>query len=86
METWSHLCNSNNVFYTLPLTEECKICRLSHQVQSLRFQGYDPKPLINVTKKSEQESLRRRVAALFLPRVTPKIIDENQHDYYDRQG
>lgn len=86
METWSHLCNSDNVFYNLPLKQVCR-CGLSHQVQSLRYEGFSPSPLIPTKKKAENLPLRRRVAALFMPKATPrKITDENQHDYYDRQG
>jgi len=85
METWSHLCSSDNVFYTLPLKQICN-CGLSHQVQSLRYEGYKPMPLIKRTTKESSLPIRRRIAALFLPKELPTKIDENQHDYYDRQG
>lgn len=86
MNTWSHLCGVNDNFINLPLTQVCETCGLSQQVQALRYHGYDPKPLIPVKKKTENAPLRKRVAALLLPKVTPTTIDENQHDYYDRQG
>jgi hypothetical protein len=86
MNTWSHLCGINDSFTNLPVEKVCDNCGLSHQVQALRYQGYDPKPLMPIKKKVESSPLRRRVAALLLPKVTPTTIDENQHDYYDRQG
>ena len=84
METWSHLCSSDNVFYTLPLKKICS-CGLSHQVQSLRYEGYG---IIPAATRAKEPSLpiRRRIAALLLPKELPTKIDENQHDYYDRQG
>jgi hypothetical protein len=85
METWAHLCNTNNKFYTLTISEECKECGLNHKVQSLRFDGYRPTPLIKRTTETSLP-IRRRIAALFLPKELPTKIDENQHDYYDRQG
>ena len=83
METWSHLCSSDNTFYTLPLKQICS-CGLSHQVQSLRYEGHRPSPLINCSTPSLP--IRQRIAALFLPRELHKHNDEHQHDYYDRQG
>jgi hypothetical protein len=68
----------------LPLKQICG-CGLSHQVQSLRYEGYKVSPLV---KRPLETSLpiRRRIAALFLPRELHKNNDEHQHDYYDRQG
>lgn len=86
MSTWSHLCGINDSYTNLPLGKACDTCGLSHEVQSLRYHGYDPKPLLPIKKKPENSTLRKRVAALLLPKVTPTFIDENQHDYYDRQG
>jgi hypothetical protein len=81
MNTWSHLCNNNNTFYTLDIKQECKLCRLTHSVQSLRYQGYSPNPL----PTKQVVPLKRRLAALFMPKKA-KTNDENQHDYYDRHG
>lgn len=86
MDTWAHLCGINDRYTNLPIGKACDTCGLSHEVQSLRYQGYDPKPLIPVKKKPESTTLRKRVAALLLPKVTPTFIDETQHDYYDRHG
>jgi hypothetical protein len=80
MNTWSHLCTTDNAFYTLDIKQECKVCGLNHKVQSVRFEGYAPAPLI---KRKEEQPIRKRLAALFMPKRT---IDENQHDYYDRHG
>lgn len=81
MDTWSHLCTTDNAFYTLSIKQECKVCGLNYKVQSVRYEGYNPAPLINKTK---QEPIKKRIAALFMPKQT--AIDENQHDYYDRHG
>jgi len=86
METWSHLCSSANSFFTLPLSKACDTCGLSHEVQSLRYEGYDPKPILPLRKKTEPVPFRTKVAALLLPKATSKIIDESQTDYYDRHG
>lgn len=78
--TWSHHCYNNNVFTTLALNEICKTCGLSHAVQSLRYHGYTPKPIMPPQKT--QERPLRQLAALF----RPKRNDEQQHDYLDRAG
>ena len=84
METWSHLCSSDNTFYNLPLKQICR-CGLGHQVQSLRYDGYNASPLIKRLKETNLP-LGRRIAALLLPKELSTKLDENQHDYYDRQG
>jgi hypothetical protein len=84
METWSHLCSSDNTFYNLPLKQICS-CGLGHQVQSLRYNGYRASPLIKRPKDTNLP-LGQRIAALLLPKELPTKLDQNQHDYYDRQG
>jgi hypothetical protein len=79
--TWSHLCNTNNSFSTLQLTQECKACGIDHRVQAMRWHGYQPS--IN---KTVSTSLKTRIAALLKPNKLTLTIDEHQSSYYDRQG
>ena len=82
MTTWKHLCFSNNVISTLPLEDACKLCGVSNALQSIRYQGYDPRSLI---QPKNVDSKLGQLAALFKPKK--KIsIDEQQHDYLDRAG
>ena len=83
--TWSHLCNTNNSFSTLQLTQECKACGIDHRVQAMRYQGYAPLSLAKKSKLSNS-TIKNRLAALFKPEIKQSTPDEHQDLYYDRQG
>ena len=80
--TWSHLCTTDNTFYTLPLHQECKVCKTDYRVQAMRYEGYLP-ALKQVSKKTTYSPLRNKIAALLKTKTKP---DEHQNSYYDRQG
>ena len=75
-DTWSHLCNANNSFSTLPLTQDCKTCGTDYRVQTLRYGGQLPENAVELNVKT-------KLAALFQPKPTHY---EHQEDYNDRQG
>jgi len=79
--TWSHYCNTDNTFYTLPLTQECKACKIDHRVQAMRWHGYQAS-----MNKATTAPLKSRIAALLKPKSKKSTIDEHQSGYYDRQG
>lgn len=81
--TWSHLCQTDNFFHTLPLTQECKACGTDHRVQAMRFEGYLPS-IYKASAKPAPTPLRSRIAALLRPKKS--TTDEHQNSYYDRQG
>ena len=83
--TWSHLCQTDNTFYTLPLLQECKACGTDHRVQAMRFEGYLPS-MYRASSKPAYTPLRSKIAALLKPKTTKSTIDEHQESYYDRQG
>ena len=83
--TWSHLCNTNNSFTTLPLAHSCKVCGIDYRVQVMRYEGYTP---LSIAKKNSQNnnSIKSRLAALLRPATKESKHDEHQNSYYDRQG
>ena len=83
--TWSHLCNANNSFSTLPLTQSCKVCGIDYRVQVMRYEGYTPLP--SAKKNSlKDNSIKQRLAALLRPATKNTKHDEHQNSYYDKQG
>jgi hypothetical protein len=80
--TWSHLCTTDNTFYTLPLHQECKGCRIDHRVQALRYGAYLP----SINKALKVTPLKSKIAALLKPKPNKPTIDEHQESYHDRQG
>ena len=82
--TWSHLCNANNSFYTLPLNQECKVCKTDYRVQAMRYAGYFPAS--GQVLKKTASPLKSKIAALLKPKVKQQKLDEHQDSYYDRQG
>lgn len=83
--TWSHLCNTNNSFSTLQLTQDCKACGIDYRVQAMRYEGYAP---VSLAKKSisVNNSIKSKLAALLKPKIKQLKLDEHQNSYYDRQG
>jgi hypothetical protein len=77
--TWSHHCQTNNTFYTLPLSQECKSCGTDHRVQAMRYNGYFPSKVV-------RKPLKNRIAALLRPATKESTIDEHQNSYYDTKG
>jgi len=83
--TWSHLCNTNNLFYTLPLNQECKVCKTDYRVQAMRYDGYSP--LASSKKKTTAgNNIKTKLAALLKPTTKQSKHDEHQNSYYDRQS
>jgi hypothetical protein len=83
--TWSHLCNANNSFSTLPLTQDCKVCGTDYRVQAMRYDGY--LPLASSKKKTTAgNNIKAKLAALLRPTTKQSKQDEHQNLYYDRQG
>lgn len=76
VDTWSHLCNANNSFSTLPLTQDCNTCGTDYRVQTLRYGGVQPANTVI-------QRTHTKVAALFQPKPT---YYEHQEDYNDRHG
>lgn len=83
--TWSHLCNANNSFSTLQLTQDCKACGIDHRVQAIRYEGYSPLAFANKSK-STGNSIKSKLATLLKPKIKQSKLDEHQNSYYDRQG
>ena len=83
--TWSHLCNTNNSFSTLPLTQSCKVCGIDYRVQVMRYEGYAP---LTIAKKklTAGNNIKAKLAALLKPKTKQSKHDEHQNSYYDRQG
>ena len=83
--TWSHLCNTNNSFSTLLLTQDCKVCGTDYRVQAMRYDGYSP--LASSKKKpTAGNNIKAKLAALLRPATKKPKHNEHQNSYYDRQG
>jgi hypothetical protein len=78
--TWSHNCDSTGQFSLIPLGQVCPTCGINNQVESLRHAGFMATPYIRPTVK-----VRRRLAALLLPKEKPKTTEYDK-EFYDRHG
>jgi len=83
MSTWTHHCSSSGKFAVFQLAEICPACGINNQVESLRHAGFLATP---PKKPTITEQGKRKVAALFMPKIKKTDTSEYDNDFYDRHG